>query len=81
MPWRRALLAKQLAQAAEGPDHRGQWKLQHHCAQGASKHDERRRGLQNLAQVAAFDQQSGDNSGDGQKRSGDARFIHVLCPR
>ena len=72
--------ANSVPQAAEGRHHRGQRKLQQHRAQGAAKHDERRRGLQNLAQVAAFNQQSGNNPGDGQKRSADARFVHMIVP-
>ena len=76
----RILLArrgKDVRQAAECRDHRGKRKLQQHRAHCAAKDDQRRGGLQNLAQVAAFDQQSGNNAGNGQKRSADARLIHV----
>jgi hypothetical protein len=57
------------------PD-RGQRELQQHRAHGAAKDDEGRGGLQNLAQVSAFDQQSGYNAGDRQQDSANARLVH-----
>ncbi len=58
---------KDVRQAAECGDHGGQRELQQHRAHGAAKDDQGRGGLQDLAQVAAFDQQSGDDAGDGQE--------------
>jgi hypothetical protein len=58
--------------------HGGQRELQQHRAHGAAKDDQRRGRLQNLAQVAAFDQQAGNDAGDGQEDSANARFIHEL---
>ncbi len=67
---------KDVRQAAECGHHRGERKLEQHRAQGAAKDDQGRGGLQDLAQVAAFDQQPGNNAGNGQEDSADARFIH-----
>ena len=55
--------------------------LEQHRAHGAAKDDQRRGGLQNLAQIAAFDQQSGNDADDGQDDSADARFIHGCAPQ
>jgi hypothetical protein len=47
-----------------------------HRAHGAAKDDQGRGRLQNLAQVAAFDQQSGHDAGDGQNNSANTALIH-----
>jgi hypothetical protein len=67
---------KDVRQAAECGQHRGERKLQQHRAHGAAKDDQGRGRLQDLAQVAAFDQQSGHNAGDGQKTPPMLAFIH-----
>ena len=67
-----------MSQAAEGGSDRGERELQQHCAQCAAKDNQRRSRLQNLAKIAAFDEQTGDDAGDGQNDSADARFVHVL---
>ena len=77
----RVVLARRgedVRQAAKCSRNRGQRELEQHRAQCAAKDNKRRSGLQNLAEVAAFDEQTGDNAGHGQKHSADARFIHVL---
>ena len=72
---------KQAAQAAEGADHGGQRELQHDRAHGAAKNNQGGRRLQDLAHVAAFNRQSEKDSGEGQKRTYNARFIHILPPQ
>ena len=66
-----------MTEAPECGHHRGQRKLQQHRAHRAAEDNQRRRGLQDLAHVAALDQQPGNDAGDGQNDSADARFIHV----
>ena len=67
---------KDVPQAGECSQHRGQRKLEQHRAHGAAKDDQCGGGLQNLAQVAAFDEQSGHDAGDGQEDSANAALIH-----
>ena len=67
---------KDVRQAAECGQHGGKRKLEQHRAHGAAKDDQGRGGLQDLAQVAAFDEQPGHDAGDGQEYSANAALIH-----
>jgi hypothetical protein len=70
-----------MSHAAKCGNHRGQRKLQQHCAHRAAKNDQRCRRLQNLPQVSTFNEQPSHNAGDGQEDSSDAGFIHELLLR
>ena len=78
VPFLLARRGKDVAQAAKCGEHGGERKLQQHRAQRAAKYDQSRGGLQNLAQVSAFNQQTCHDSGDGQQNSANARLIHKL---
>jgi hypothetical protein len=52
-------------QAGEGGHHGGKRELEQDCAQGAAEDDQSGGRLQKLADVAAFEQQPGDNAEDG----------------
>ena len=63
---------KTCARLAECGHHRGQRKLQQHRAHGAAEDDQRRSRLQDLAQVAAFDEQPGNDADDCQQNTANA---------
>ena len=71
---------KNVPQAFEGGQHGGERKLQQHRPHGAAKDDHGRGWLQNLGQIPAFEQQSGDDAGEGQNDSANAAFIHGTAP-
>ena len=70
--WRRKTWTARL----KAREHGGQRELQHHRAEGATKDDHGGGRLQDLADAAALDQQSGDDGGDRDEDSDDAAFIH-----
>jgi hypothetical protein len=72
---------KHIPKTAERGYNRGERKLKKYCAQCAAKHDQRRSGLDDLAKVAAFQQQAGDDAGNGQHNPANACFIHDLLLR
>jgi hypothetical protein len=57
---------KDMREPAKGGKDRGQRELQQHRAHGSAKDDQKRGRLQDLAQIAAFDQQPGDDAGGCQ---------------
>ena len=67
-----ARCGEEAAHAAKGGGNGGHGELQKDSAHGAAEDDEGRGGLQDLAEVSAFEEQAGDDSGDGQNDSADA---------
>ncbi len=59
----------------EGEKNNGQRKLNHHRAQGSSKNDHGRGGLQDLAQIAALEEKSGEDSPHGQEDAQHAGLV------
>ena len=60
----------------EGAEDGGQRELQHDRAERAAEDDHGGGRLQDLAEAAALDQQSGDDGGDRDEDSDDAAFVH-----
>ena len=53
-----------------------EWKLDHHGPDRPAQHDHRGRGLQDLAYLSAFDNQPGENPGQGKNDSTNRALIH-----
>ena len=65
-----------LDQPAKGGSDNRQRILQQHRSQSSAKDDDGRRRLQNLGELAAFQQQSGDDAAYAHDQSREAALIH-----